>query len=107
MLLRGFAVSHQSIRRWEAKLLRVMGEALRKRRHGIGRSSGQSWYTEENLPQGAWPLVLLLHRAIDRNGSLINSMLSATRDMKAAPEVLPLGTVGCWLCAGPGDNRRA
>ena len=43
MLLRGFTVSHESIRRWEAKLLPVMGEALRKRRHGIGRSSGQSW----------------------------------------------------------------
>ena len=42
MLLRGFTVSHESIRRWEAKLLPVMGEALRKRRHGIGRSSGQS-----------------------------------------------------------------
>src|SRR6202035_1653376 len=36
-LLRGFTVSHESIRRWEAKLLPVMGEALRKRRHGIGR----------------------------------------------------------------------
>jgi hypothetical protein len=23
------------------------------------------------------------------------------------PEVLPLRTVGCRLCAGPGDNRRA
>src|SRR5271157_422016 len=34
MLLRGFTVSHESIRRWEAKLLPVMGEALRKRRHG-------------------------------------------------------------------------
>jgi transposase-like protein len=31
MLLRGFTVSHESIRRWEAKLLPVMGEALRKR----------------------------------------------------------------------------
>ena len=32
MLLRGFTVSHKSIRRWEAKLLPVMGEALRKQR---------------------------------------------------------------------------
>jgi len=57
MLLRGFTVSHESIRRWEAKLLPVMGEALRKRRHGIGRSSGQSWYADETS-QGPWPLVL-------------------------------------------------
>jgi transposase-like protein len=41
MLLRGFTVSYECIRRWEAKLLPVMGEALRKRRHGTGRSSGQ------------------------------------------------------------------
>jgi hypothetical protein len=57
ILLRGFTVSHKSIRRWEAKLLPVMGEALRKRRHGIGRSSGQSWYADER-PQGPWPLVI-------------------------------------------------
>ena len=36
-------VSHECVRQWEAKLLPVMGEALRKRRHGRGRSSGQSW----------------------------------------------------------------
>ena len=29
MLLRGFIVSHESIRRWEAKLLPVMGGSLR------------------------------------------------------------------------------
>jgi len=30
MLLRGFTVSHEYIRQWEAKLLPVMGEVLRK-----------------------------------------------------------------------------
>jgi hypothetical protein len=56
MLLRGFAVSHESIRRWEAKLLPTMGEALRKRRHGIGRRSGQSWYADETYLKvhGGW-----------------------------------------------------
>ena len=34
LLLRGFTVSHECVRQWEAKLLPVMGEALRKRRHG-------------------------------------------------------------------------
>ena len=43
MLLRGFTVSHECIRQWETKLLPVMGEVLRKRRHGTGRGSGQSW----------------------------------------------------------------
>ena len=27
-----------------------MGEALRKRRHGTGRSSGQSWYVDDEAP---------------------------------------------------------
>jgi transposase-like protein len=47
LLLRGFTVSHECVRQWEAKLLPVMGETLRKRRHGTGRSSGQSWYVDE------------------------------------------------------------
>ena len=83
MLLRGFTVSHECIRRWEAKLLPVMGDALRKRRHGSGRRSGQSWYTDETYlkVQGRW---CYLYRAIDRDGNLIDTMLSATRDMKAA-----------------------
>jgi len=83
MLLRGFTVSHESIRRWEAKLLPVMGEELRKRRHGTGRRSGQSWYADETYlkVQGQW---CYLYRAIDRDGNLIDTMLSPTRDMKAA-----------------------
>jgi Polysaccharide biosynthesis protein len=51
MLLRGFTVSHECIRQWEAKLVPVMGEALRKRRHATGRSSGQSWYVDESVPR--------------------------------------------------------
>ena len=83
MLLRGFTVSHECVRQWEAKLLPVMGEALRKRRHGTGRSSGQSWYVDETYlkVQGRW---CYLYRAIDRDGNLIDTMLSATRDMRAA-----------------------
>jgi transposase-like protein len=83
MLLRGFTVSHECIRRWEVKLLPVMGDALRKRRHGRGRSSGVSWYVDETYlkVQGRW---CYLYRAIDRDGNLIDTMLSATRDMKAA-----------------------
>ena len=106
MLLRGFTVSHECIRQWEAKLLPVMGEALRKRRHGTGRSSGQSWYVDETYLKvhGRW---CYLYRAIDRDGNLIDTMLSADPRHESGPEVLPLGTVGCRLCAGPGDNRRA
>jgi transposase-like protein len=47
MLLREFTVSHECIRQWEAKLLPVMGEALRKRRQRQGLSGiscvGSNW----------------------------------------------------------------
>jgi putative transposase len=64
-------------------LLPVMGEALRKRRHGTGRSSGQSWCVDETYLKnhGHW---CYLYRATDRDGNLIGTMLSATRDMNAA-----------------------
>jgi transposase-like protein len=60
-----------------------MGEELRKRRHGIGRSSGRSWYVDETYLKvhGRW---CYLYRAIDRDGNLIDTMLSATSDMAAA-----------------------
>jgi hypothetical protein len=61
----------------------VMGEALRKRRYGTGRSSGQSWCVDETYLKvhGRW---CYLYRAIDRDGKLIDTMLRATRDMRAA-----------------------
>jgi putative transposase len=83
LLLSGFTVSHECVRQWEAKLLPVMGEALRKRRHGTVRSSGQSWYVDETYLKvhGRW---CHLYRAIDRDGNLSDTMRSATRDMRAA-----------------------
>jgi putative transposase len=60
-----------------------MGKALRRRRHGTGRRSGQSWYADETYLKvhGHW---CYLYRAIDRDGNLIDTMLSTTRDMRAA-----------------------
>jgi putative transposase len=43
LLLRGIEASHEAVRAWEAKLLPVMGDELRKRRHGRQRQSGRSW----------------------------------------------------------------
>ena len=60
MLLCGLTVSHECVRPWEAKLLPVMGEALRKRRHGARRGSGQSWYVDETYLKvhGRWCYLL-------------------------------------------------
>ena len=38
MVLRGIGVSHEAVRDWEAKLLPIMGDALRKRRPSSTRS---------------------------------------------------------------------
>ncbi|MFQ5380849.1 MAG: DDE-type integrase/transposase/recombinase [Dehalococcoidia bacterium] len=43
------------------------------------RAHAVSWYLDENLRQGRWP-VRYLYRAIDRGGNLLDSMLSDHRD---------------------------
>jgi len=83
MALRGIEVSYEAVRDWETKLLPVMGDELRKRRHGWRRGSGASWYVDETYlkVRGRWTY---LYRAIDRDGNLIDAMLSDHRDMQAA-----------------------
>jgi putative transposase len=83
LLLRGIEVSHEAVRDWEAKLLPIMGDELRKRRHSLRRQSGISWYVDETYlkVQGRW---CYLHRAVDRDGNLIDPMLSEHREMRVA-----------------------
>ena len=91
ILLRGIEASHEAIRDWEAKPLPVMGDALRKRRYGTRRRSGGSWHVDEAYlkVQGRWTY---LYRAIDRDGSLVDAMLSEHRDMVAAKAFFRLAT---------------
>jgi putative transposase len=83
MALRGLALSYEAVRDWETKLLPVMGDTLRKRRHGTRRGAGISWYVDETYlkVRGRW---CYLYRAIDRDGNLIDAILSEQRDMRAA-----------------------
>ena len=83
VLLRGIEVSQEAVRDWETKLLPVMGEELRRRRHGKRRASGVSWYVDETYLEvrGKWAY---LYRAIGRDGNLIDAMLSEHRNMAAA-----------------------
>jgi hypothetical protein len=105
MLLRGFTVSHECIRQWEAKLSPVMGEALRRRRHRKTQV-GRKLVRRCDLPEGPWPLVLLVSCHRSRWASRRHD---AERDPRheSGEKVVPLCTVGCWFCAGPGDYRRA
>ena len=83
MALRGIEVSHEAVRDWEAKLLPVMGDALRKRRHGTRRGCGSSWHVDKTYLK-VRGRCCYLYRAIDRDGNLIDAMLSEHRDMQAA-----------------------
>jgi putative transposase len=66
LLLRGIEVSHETVQDWETKLLPVMRDKLRKRRHGRHRQSGRSWYVDETYlkVRGRW---CYLYRATDRD----------------------------------------
>jgi transposase-like protein len=81
-LLRGIVFSHEAVRAWEAKLTPLLIDKLRRRRGG-GSRVRRSWYTDETYikVRGEW---CYLYRAIDRSGTLVDVMLSETRDMAAA-----------------------
>ena len=83
LALRGIEVSHEAVCGWETKLLPVMSDELRKRRRGTRRGPGTSWYVDETYlkVRGRW---CYLYRAIDRDGNLVDAVLSKHRDMRAA-----------------------
>jgi putative transposase len=82
LLDRGFTATHEAIRDWEARFTPLLTERLRAKRRG---KAGVSWYCDETYIKvgGQW---CYLYRAIDRDGNLVDSMLSATRDMDAAKQ---------------------
>jgi transposase-like protein len=82
-LLRGIAFSHEAVREWEAKLAPVLAGELRRRRHGKGGARGRHWHVDETYVRvkGRWAY---LYRAVDRDGDLVDTMLSERRDMAAA-----------------------
>jgi putative transposase len=81
-LLRGFTFTHEAVREWEERFAPLLAEQLRRKRQG---KIGRRWYVDETYlkVKGKW---CYLYRAIDRNGNLVDSMLSATRDMTAAQQ---------------------
>jgi len=79
-LVRGIVFSHEAVRDWEAKLTPALAEDLRRRRRG---HIGRSWYVDETYVKvhGHWRY---LYRAVDRDGALVDVMLSERRDLAAA-----------------------
>ncbi len=86
LALRGLEVGHEAVRDWEVKLPPVMGDALRKRRHGRRRGCGSRCYVDETYlkVRARW---CYLYRAVGRDANLIEAMLSEHCEMKAAKAV--------------------
>ncbi|MFC7738643.1 IS6 family transposase [Roseomonas sp. GCM10028921] len=82
-LLRGMVFSHEAVREWEVKLAPVLAGELHQRRRGKGGPDRRSGHVDETYlkVRGRW---CYLYRAIDRNGDLVDTMLSEHRDMAAA-----------------------
>jgi transposase-like protein len=80
LLERGFAMTHEAVRDWEARFTPLLSERLRTKRKG---KAGSSWYCDETYIKvgGQW---CYLDRATGRDGNLVDSMLSETRDLEAA-----------------------
>ena len=83
-LQRGFEISYETIRNWEFRFGPLVGTKLRARRQG---HAGRSWYLDETYVKvsGRW---CSLYRGIDRDGNLLDSMLSDKRDRYSAQQFL-------------------
>ena len=81
---RGYDVSCETVRAWEFRFTPLISAQLRAQRRG---QAGRSWYIDETYVKvaGRW---CYLYRAIDRDGALLDSMLSEHRDRAAARRFL-------------------
>ena len=100
LLERGYQVTHETVRTWEASFAPLLSERLRAKRRG---RIGSSWYIDETYVKvaGRW---CYLYRAIDGDGQLIDSMLSEHRDKHAARRFLRRPRRRCGSAAAPCHN---
>ncbi len=79
-LERGFEFTHETVRDWEARFAPLLTAQLRAKRTG---KAARAWHVDETYIKvhGRWHY---LYRAIDRDGNLVDSLLSSKRDMDAA-----------------------
>src|SRR5439155_8630797 len=74
-LMRGFHFSHKAVREWETRFAPLITEKLRAKRKG---KSGKSWYIDETYLK-VEGRCCYLNRCIDRDGNLVDVMLSKNR----------------------------
>jgi len=90
--VRGIVFTHETVRDWEARFAPLLAARLRAKRRG---QAGTKWHADETYIKvhGRW---CYLYRAIDRDGNLVEALLSETRDMAAAQRFFTqaLGVVG-------------
>ncbi len=79
-LERGFEFTQEALRDWQARFAPLMADQLRVKRRG---QAGQSCFVDETSinVKGTW---CYLSRARDRDGTLVDSMVSEKRDRDAA-----------------------
>ncbi len=94
-LVRGFEFTHEAVRDWERRFASFITEQLRSRRKG---KAGGSWYADETYVKagGKW---CYLYRAIDRDGNLVDSLLSEHGDMAATKRFFAQARE--WLTISP------
>jgi putative transposase len=82
-LQRGIVFSHETVHEWEAKLTPILTHEVRQRRRGRAGVGRQSLHVDETYlkVRGRW---CYFYRAIDRDGALVDTMLSEHRDMATA-----------------------
>ncbi len=98
-LERGFEFTHEAVRDWEARFAPLMADQLRTKRRGRAEIS---WYVDETYVnvKGKW---CYLYRTIDRDGNLVDSMLSEKRDMEAAKRFFKQAAL--WLITPQSGSR--
>jgi transposase-like protein len=79
-LERGLVFTHEAVREGEAQLAPLLSEMLRKHRRG---RIGRRWYVDATYikVKGRWTS---LYRAMEREGNLVDVLLSEKRDRVAA-----------------------
>lgn len=79
-LVHGFVFSHEAVRDWEARFAPLLTARLRAKRRG---TAGTKWHADETYLRvnGRW---CYLYRASNRDGNLVDALLSEKRDMAVA-----------------------